>query len=128
MRQSEVAGALGRSPVREETVNHALRREKGENACQLTDHRLYMHQLFSRQPCGAGACYHPILQRRLRDLRKATQMLSGGSQGLDRSALGRSWLGGGGARGSAAVSPGPKRPDVVQGQLVTALLGTRRVP
>lgn len=120
-----------RSPVREETVNHALRREKGENACQLTDHRLYMHQLvFSRQPCGAGACYHPILQRRLRDLGKATQMLSGRSQGLDRSALGRSWLGGGGggARGSAAVSSGPKSTDVVQGQLGTALLATRRVP
>lgn len=85
----------------------------------------------SQHPYGAGAVIDPSLQMRLSDLFKVTQLASRGSQvpwgrvGLWPTA----WPPGGrGARRSAAVSPGPRSPGVVRGQLVTALVGTWRPP
>ena len=130
---TEVAHVLGWNPVRGETKSGSWETE-GENAlrgCRSTGIDRYELIGSSQHPYGAGAVIIPILQMRLSDLFKATQLASGGSQ-VPWGRLGplpTAWPPGGlGARGSAAVSPGPRSPGVAMGQLVTTLVGTWRPP
>ena len=79
---TEVAHVLGWNPVRGETKSGSWETE-GENAlrgCRSTGIDRYELIGSSQHPYGAGAVIIPILQMRLSDLFKATQLASGGSQ------------------------------------------------
>ena len=79
---TEVAHVLGWNPVRGETKSGSWETE-GENAlcgCRSTGIDQYELIGSSQHPYGAGAVIIPILQMRLSDLFKATQLASGRSQ------------------------------------------------
>lgn len=134
---TEVAHALGRSPGREETKSGLCTMgERREMPVMFTDllgfpyisssapHSTLMGLVLLSSPFyrwGSVTC----LRSRRRQVVETQTRVPWGRVDLLPTGLATCR---GRARGSTAVSPGPRSPGVVRGQLVTAFLGTWRAP